>query len=349
VDSIKTVASFGGSSAKSSPSRFANRIPVRFCKPPLPKTGSAVEGVGPDRSDNLPLSTSPAAAEAATSAVMAAAAAATAAAPSPVADADMKVRLPPPLPLPAALKEPSAHPSSYEVQLANKILEEHGLQALIELVGRVTESSSRTGGGGSNVAVRSPALAAGVSKHASTANVHQTHHPHHPHYPHHLHHPHQHHDSPPLTYAEFATCGGLLKDPVISAAVQALPVCLIDTFAIKQMKELRASTMMAAAKYDAKQQKLQNLMKDGPWAIEVTSNIFLPPNSRSNAHTSAQTVSGCTQVRSCGLEKDDDDDTGNSAAGVVMSMLRDYSDYFDAMKAAASVTDDTLMQPFVAW
>jgi hypothetical protein len=32
-----------------------------------------------------------------------------------------------------------------------------------------------------------------------------------------------------------------------------------------------------------------------------------------------------------------------------MSMLRDYSDYFDAMKAAASVTDDTLMQPFVAW
>ncbi len=55
------------------------------------------------------------------------------------------------------------------------------------------------------------------------------------------------------------------------------------------------------------------------------------------------------QVEACGLEKDEEDASGNSAAGVVLSMLRDYSDFFDTMKAAASVTDDSLMQPFIAW
>ena len=32
-----------------------------------------------------------------------------------------------------------------------------------------------------------------------------------------------------------------------------------------------------------------------------------------------------------------------------MSMLKDYSDYFDSMTTAAAVTNDTFMQPFVAW
>ncbi len=33
----------------------------------------------------------------------------------------------------------------------------------------------------------------------------------------------------------------------------------------------------------------------------------------------------------------------------MVSMLKDYSDYFDAMTTAAAVTGDTFMQPFVAW
>ncbi len=51
----------------------------------------------------------------------------------------------------------------------------------------------------------------------------------------------------------------------------------------------------------------------------------------------------------CGFEGDEDDGAGHSAAGAALAMLKDYSDFFDAMTAAASVTENTLMQPFVAW
>ncbi len=60
-------------------------------------------------------------------------------------------------------------------------------------------------------------------------------------------------------------------------------------------------------------------------------------------------LSVCTQLSACGLEADEDDVAGHSAAGAALAMLKDYSDFFDAMTAAASVTENALMQPFVAW
>ncbi len=55
------------------------------------------------------------------------------------------------------------------------------------------------------------------------------------------------------------------------------------------------------------------------------------------------------QVSSCVLEADDDDENEAAAAGVVFKMLKDYSDFFDVMKAASAATDDSRMQPFIAW
>jgi hypothetical protein len=55
----------------------------------------------------------------------------------------------------------------------------------------------------------------------------------------------------------------------MSSAVQALPACMISSFAIKQMKEQSRSAMLAAAKFEAKQQKLQDLRKKGAAALEV--------------------------------------------------------------------------------
>jgi hypothetical protein len=55
------------------------------------------------------------------------------------------------------------------------------------------------------------------------------------------------------------------------------------------------------------------------------------------------------QVSSCVFEADDDDENEAAAAGAVFKMLKDYSDFFDAMKAASAATDDVRMQPFVAW
>jgi hypothetical protein len=43
------------------------------------------------------------------------------------------------------------------------------------------------------------------------------------------------------------------------------------------------------------------------------------------------------------------DDYDHSVAGVALEMLKDYSDFVDTMAAAAAATDDTSMQPFVAW
>ncbi len=54
------------------------------------------------------------------------------------------------------------------------------------------------------------------------------------------------------------------------------------------------------------------------------------------------------QLIACSLQEEDSD-AGAAAAGTVLAMLRDYSDFFDTMQAAAAVTDDALMQPYVAW
>jgi hypothetical protein len=161
---------------------------------------------------------------------------------------DFKIPLPPPLPLPPAFKEPNANHSLYEIQLANKLLEGQGLPALIELVERVTDSGGSGGGGGSHTALRSATPVTGGFKAKQQQQQQQ----------------------PPLTYAEFATCGGLLKDPVISCAIQALPACIIDTRAIRQMKERSTRTMAAAAKYEAKLQRFDIIRKPGPHALEVT-------------------------------------------------------------------------------
>jgi hypothetical protein len=345
---------FASSSANSSPSRFANRTPVRFRKSPLPK--AAVNGLCSDRADTFTLPSSPAAAAVAATAAAAAAAVSAAPSPSPsAAAADLKIHLPPPLPLPPALKELYVDPATYEIQLANKLLEDHGLQALIELVGRVTESSissssssSHAGRGNGNIAGRSSLPATGGVKHSSIASTQQTHQ--------HSNHSHsqQHTSTSPLTYSDFAACGGLLKDAVMSAAVQALPVCMIDTFAIKQMKEMRAHTMSAAAKYDAKQQKYHNLRKPGPMALEVTLNQSQYPNTWAQIPNVlilqlSAFFERLLQVSACDLQKEDDDIAGSSAFGDVVPMLKDYSDFFDAMKAAASVTEDNVMQYFVAW
>jgi hypothetical protein len=55
----------------------------------------------------------------------------------------------------------------------------------------------------------------------------------------------------------------------MSTAVQALPACIVSTFDVKQMKERSRSTMQAAARYEARQRKLENLRKPGPYALEV--------------------------------------------------------------------------------
>jgi hypothetical protein len=60
-------------------------------------------------------------------------------------------------------------------------------------------------------------------------------------------------------------------------------------------------------------------------------------------------TTSAAQLSACNLHEQDGDDIGAAAAGVVLAMLRDYSDFFDTMQAAASVTDDALMQPYVAW
>ncbi len=57
----------------------------------------------------------------------------------------------------------------------------------------------------------------------------------------------------------------------------------------------------------------------------------------------------CFQVTTCVLEGDEDDESKIAASGVVFKMLKDYSDFFGTMQAAAAITDDEVMQPFVAW
>jgi hypothetical protein len=56
-----------------------------------------------------------------------------------------------------------------------------------------------------------------------------------------------------------------------------------------------------------------------------------------------------SQVSACVLEGDEDVESKAAAAGVVFKMLKDYSDFFDTMQAAAAITEDEVMQPFVAW
>jgi hypothetical protein len=221
--------------------------------------------------------------------------------------------------MPSALKDSNLDFNAYEVQLANSLLEAHGLQALVQLAGRVTSC------GGESAAMRGSVFVVGGGSNNQLPIQQQ-------HQQQHLHHA-------PLTYSDFATCGGLLKDAVMSSAVQALPSCMTSSFAIKQMKEQSRSAMFAAAKYEAKQQKLQDLQKIGQTALEVMpmKPFLLNP------------MTLAAQLNACSLQEQDSDANGAAAAGTVFAMLRDYSDFFDAMQAAAAVTDDALMQPYVAW
>lgn len=125
-------------------------------------------------------------------------------------------------------------------------------------------------------------------------------------------------------------------------AVQALPSCITNAFDVKQMKERSRMTMQAAAKYEAKHKKLQDLRKPGPYAVEVLRRCVPVPLSSRCKFTHVQ-------VASCVLEADDEDEGKAAAAGVVVKMLKEYSDFFDVMQAAAVITQDVLMQPFVAW
>jgi len=140
----------------------------------------------------------------------------------------------------------------------------------VELVGRVTSCGSENGGGGGGGGGASGSVFGAGGGNVGLSNQQPIHQQQQQQQQHHRHQQHVNHAL--LTYSDFATCGGLLKDAVMSCAVQALPACMTSSFAIKQMKEQSRSTMLAAAKFEAKQQKLQDAQKKGAAALEVAQH-----------------------------------------------------------------------------